>query len=396
MTRSLTLDPARLARIRDWQRRDTDPHGPRRYLGSSVLLMRHGEEAFFHAEGEARKGEPWRRDTIARIFSMTKPMTSLVAMQLVEAGAFHLAAPVSRFLPGWESMRTLAGEPCAPPTLHQLLTHTSGLSYSFNPGPLGPIYARAGVEFTPDGDLREMCERAAAQPLAFRPGSRWEYSIGIDVVGAVIETVTGERLDRVMRERVFKPLGMADTAFAVPDAKADRLADCFTLAPGDPLAPYDTGARSAFREGRVTLHSGGGGLVSTADDVARFAASLAGRGPRLVSPSTLAFMRANHLSGDIAAMGTDTFAEMPMHGVGFGIGGATVLDPARMGVPGSAGDFGWGGMASTYFWCDPVHAIECVFLTQLVPSSAYPNRVELKALVHGALVHGALVQGAPG
>ena len=398
---ALTLDPAHLERIRAWQRRDVGT----RYRGSAVLLVQNGDEAFFHAQGEARNGVPWARDTIVRIYSMTKPMVSLVAMQLVEEGAFHLDAPVSRFLPGWEAMRTLAGEPVPAPTLHQLLTHTSGLSYAFNPGPLGPVYGRAGVDFGPGGgkagdgvgegaavgatdrggDLAAMCARLAAQPLAFRPGTAGEYSVGIDVVGRVIEVVTGKRLDAVMTARVFEPLGLTDTAFHVPDAKLDRLADCFAWTPDDPTAPYDAGADSMFREGRVRLHSGGGGLLSTIDDVARFAACLAGRGERLVSPSTLAFMRANHLPGDIASMGTASFAEMPMRGMGFGIGGACVLDAGRMGVPGSVGDFGWGGMASTYFWCDPVHAIECVFLAQLVPSSAHPNRAELKALVHGSL-----------
>lgn len=388
MPASLQLDPARFDRIRAWQARDVGT----RYLGSAVLLAQGGEERFFHAAGEARAGTAWARDTIVRIYSMTKPMTSMVAMQLVEEGAFHLDAPVSRFLPGWEGMRTVAGEPCATPTLHQLLTHTSGLSYAFNPGPLGPIYERAGVDFAPDHgpgrDLAATCERAAAQPLAFPPGVAWEYSVGIDVVGRVVEVVTGEPLDRAMAARVFEPLGMADTGFAVPDGKLDRLADCFARTPTDPMAPYDAGEDSMFSEGRVTCLSGGGGLTSTIDDVARFAAALAGRTPphtRLVSPSTLLFMRANHLPGDIASMGTDTFAQMPMRGMGFGIGGACVLDPAAMGVPGSVGDFGWGGMASTYFWCDPVQDIECVFLTQLVPSSAHPNRAELKALVHGAL-----------
>ena len=389
-----SLDPARLERIRDWQARDVAPGA--RYLGSSVLLVQGGREAFFHAVGDAREGVGWSRETIVRVFSMTKPVTSLVAMMLVEEGAFHLDAPVSRFLPGWDDMRTLAGEPCATPSLHQLLTHTSGLSYSFNPGPLGPVYQRARVEFTPGGDLEEMTARAAAQPLAFQPGSRWEYSIGIDVIGRVIEVVTGERLDRAMRARVFEPLGMAETGFEVADERLERFADCFTATPGDRLAPYDAAETSVYRQGRVTLHSGGGGLVSTIDDVARFAACLTGRGERLVSPSTLRFMRANHLpmnarGGDIASMGAESFAEMPMRGMGFGIGGAVVLDPAAMGVPGSAdplkgGDFGWGGMASTYFWCDPVQELECVFLTQLVPSSSYPNRAELKALVHGALM----------
>ena len=284
-------------------------------------------------------------------------------------------------------MRLLDGTPCATPTLRELLLHTSGLTYSFNPGETAELYGREGIDFAPEGpeDLAETVDRVATLPLAFRPGTSWLYSIGIDVIGRVLEIVHGRPLDAILHDDILAPLGMEDTYFALPEAKRGRLADCHVL-DGETRRVLDSGAQSAWAEGRVRRLSGGGGLVSTIDDVRRFAAFLAGWSEeRLVSPATLRFMRLNHLGTDVGSLGTASFAEMPMRGVGFGLGGAVVLDPALMGVPGSVGDFAWGGMASTYFWCDPVHGFNCVFLTQLVPSSAYPQRAELKALVHGAL-----------
>ena len=282
-------------------------------------------------------------------------------------------------------------EPAASPTLHQLLTHTSGMTYGFNPGLAAQIYAAEKIDFGPRvGALSDMCDRAAAQPLAFQPGTRWEYSVGIDIIGRVIEVITGKTLEQVFHEWVFAPLGMADTFFAVPQDKLGRFADCYTKTEEEPLALLDAAESSAFRQGQVSCHSGGGGLCSTLDDYFRFGEMIrqggALDGVRLLGPRTLAFMRRNHMPGDIASMGAETFSEMPMSGMGFGIGGGVVLDPALARSPGSVGDFGWGGMASTYFWTDPVEELTAVFFTQLVPSSSYPSRAELKALVHGALI----------
>ncbi|MDQ2091850.1 serine hydrolase domain-containing protein [Marimonas arenosa] len=394
----LGFDPERLTRIDDWMVRNREGG---RYHGSSLLVLRGGEEVHASFDGmmSVNRGLPFQRDTIVRIYSMTKIVTSVVLGMLVERGLVHLEAPVSAFLPSFgEARRLVPGaerddqtEPCAVPSLAQLLTHSSGLTYSFNPGLAARIYEREKVDFGPRmGVLADMCDRAAAQPLAFRPGTKWEYSIGIDVIGRVIEVITGQPLDRVFREMVFDPLGMVDTAFSVPASKVGRFADCYQKTDEDPRALLDPGDDSSFSEARVTMFSGGGGLCSTLDDYARFGEMLRRGGElggeRLLSPSTLAFMRRNFLSGDIASMGAESFMEMPMAGMGFGIGGAVLLDPALARMPGSVGDFGWGGMASTYFWTDPVKDLTVVFLTQLVPSSSYPSRVELKALVHGALI----------
>lgn len=392
------MDPARLARIADWM---ASYRERRRYAGSSVLIRRRGEEAYFAADGHRsiEKNLAYERDTITRIYSMTKIVTSVVVGQLLERGELYLDTPVSAFIPAFKDMRALVPgatsgdqlEPAPVPTLHQLLTHTSGMTYSFNPGLAAQLYAEEKVDFGPRvRSLASMCDKAAAMPLSFQPGTRWEYSVGIDIIGRVLEVVTGQSLDRVFAERIFEPLGMKDTFFGVPEDRIDRYADCYTLTEENSLKRLDAAEDSAFLARNVTCFSGGGGLCSTIDDYMAFGEMIRNGGlhgkARLIGPRTLAFMRRNQLSGDIASMGAETFSEMPMTGMGFGIGGGVVLDPGRARSPGSVGDFGWGGMASTYFWTDPVEDMSVVFFTQLVPSSSYPSRAELKALVHGALV----------
>ncbi|WP_171176547.1 serine hydrolase [Ruegeria sp. HKCCD8929] len=402
------FDRSRLDRIGTWMQRYVDE---RKYPGSSVLVMRGGEEVYFNACGlrSVEKDLPFARDTLVRIYSMTKPITSVAVMMLAERGLFHLDAPVSDFIPGFKDMQALAPgaerldqvESAPTPTLHQLLTHTGGLSYPFNPGVLAQEMDAQDLLFKPNqGVLADMVDLVARLPLAFQPGIRWEYSVGIDILGRVIEVVTGKSLGDFFAEEIFAPLGMTETAFAVPDGAGDRFASLYTPLAGDAMA------LNAARSGGETLrlvdqadhspfegaqmHSGGGGLVGTIDDYARFAEMLRRGGEvdghRLLGPRTLEFMMRNHLPGDIASMGPQSFAEQPMEGMGFGLGGAVVLDPARARCPGSMGDFSWGGMASTFFWLDRVQDLTVIFFTQLSPSSSYPSRAELKALIHAALV----------
>ncbi|APX11469.1 serine hydrolase domain-containing protein [Tateyamaria omphalii] len=401
---SLTLDPARLSRIQTWADRYT---AAGKFAGLTVQIRQHGSEVLFVRSGVRGldSGAPFDRETLARIYSMTKPITSLILMMLAEEGRLHLDAPLSRFLPGFENMRALRPDgsdiahtdPCPTPTLHQVLTHRSGLSYPFNPGVVPKAMEELDLLFKPTaGTLAEQCDLLATLPLAFAPGQRWEYSVGIDVIGRVIEVVTGDTLDQVFRKRVLGPLGMVDTGFAVPDGALDRFASLYTPLPGDAmdlnaqaaddpaLRLFDDADGSPFRH--TTCFSGGGGLVGSIDDYMTFAECLRLRGQGLISPSTADFMMSNHLPGDIASLGPASFAEQPMEGMGFGIGGAVVIDPARSRVPSSVGDFSWGGMASTFFWVDRVHDISTVLFTQLSPSSSYPARAELKALVHGALM----------
>lgn len=410
MTRQTTgvLDPNRLARIGDWMQSYVDAA---KYAGASVLIHYGAAEAYYHDAGQRNlaAGLPFARDTVARIYSMTKPVTSVALMMLVERGLLHLDCPISDILPGFSQMHALVPgaarldqtQPCATPTLHQLLTHTAGFSYPFNPGILAQQMDRHDLLFRPgDGVLKDMVAQVAALPLAFAPGSRWEYSVSIDLIGRVIEVVSGQSLAAFFQDQIFDPLGMTQTGFSVPAGAGDRFASLYTPLAGGAFALNERSqggptlrlvdeAGSSPYHG-ASMYSGGGGLVSTIDDFMRFALMLRGGGAldgaRLVSPSTMAFMRRNHLPGDIASMGVTSFAEQPMDGMGFGLGGAVVLDPARAGVPGSIGDFSWGGMASTFFWLDPLHDLTAVFFTQLSPSSSYPSRSQLKALVHGALL----------
>jgi CubicO group peptidase (beta-lactamase class C family) len=402
------LDPDRLQRIAPWM----DSYvAARKFPGSSMLLARGGREVFHYTTGhrDVENQLPFTRDTIARIYSMTKPITSVAVMMLAERGLFHLDAPVSEFIPAFAAMRALVPgaanidqtEPCATPTLHQLLTHTAGLSYMFNPGLLGQAMTEQKAEFRPDrGPLEGMADLVASLPLAFHPGSRWEYSVAIDILGRVVEVVSGQTLAEFFQENIFDPLGMKETGFSVPKRAIDRFASLYTPLAGNEMAINsqeksdetlrlaDQAAGSAYLN--ASTYSGGSGLVGSIDDYMRFIEMLrcggARKGHRLLSPKTLDFMMRNHLPGDIASMGPTSFAEQPMTGMGFGLGGSVILDPARTRAAGSVGDFSWGGMGSTYFWIDRKHDLSAVFFTQLSPSSSYPARPQLKALVHGALI----------
>jgi CubicO group peptidase (beta-lactamase class C family) len=401
------MSSARLELIGQWMDRYVQQ---RKYPGSSVLVARGGKEVFHHATGkrDIERDLPFQRDTIARIYSMTKPVTSVAVMMLAEKGLFHLDAPVSEFIPAFSDMSCLAPDasdisqvhPCATPTLHHLLTHTSGLSYPFNPGVLPRAMEADDLMFKPNqGSLEEMANQVAALPLAFAPGRRWEYSVAIDILGRVVEVVSGKSLASFFEEEILTPLGMTETAFSVPAGAQDRFAALYTPLAGDAMAlnaaekgaetlrSVDDPQNSAFLN--ATMHSGGGGLVGTIDDYMKFTEMLrrgGELGERILSSNTLAFMRRNHLKGDIASMGPASFAEQPMEGMGCGLGGSVVLEPGRTRVPGSVGDFSWGGMASTFFWTDPVLDLSVVFFTQLSPSSSYPSRAELKALIHAAVM----------
>jgi CubicO group peptidase (beta-lactamase class C family) len=278
--------------------------------------------------------------------------------------------------------------------LWHLLTHTSGLTYGFlYAHPVDELYRRAGFEWgTPAGaDLDAVCERLAGLPLLFQPGREWNYSMSSDVLGRVVEVISGQPLDAFLREQIFQPLGMADTGFSVPAGEQHRLAALYTPAPGDGTATRIDALGAAALSPPACL-SGGGGLVSTLADYHRFTQMLLNEGEldgvRLLGSRTVEYLACNHLPGDVdlSTFGRPLFAETAFVGVGFGLGVAVVLDPVRAKVPGSAGEFHWGGAASTAFWVDPVEEITAIFLTQLLPSSTYPLRSQLRQLVYQALV----------
>ena len=396
------FDPDRLARIDRHFARYVDD---RKLPGWQVAVARQGHIAHFanHGHRDVEAGLPVTDDTIWRIASMTKPITSVAAMLLVEEGAFELKDPVARFIPSFGSTRVYRGgsalkpetEPVTDPMLvWHLLTHTSGLTYGFHhTHPVDAMYRAAGFELgTPPGMDTEACVDAiAALPLVFQPGAEWNYGVSTDVLGRLVEVVSGQRLDDFFRERIFEPLGMVDTAFTVPEEEADRLAGLYVNNPADGTALRFDGLAPAATEPPPFL-SGGGGLVSTISDYLRFCHYLqkgtTPGGSRILGPRTLAYMARNHLPGgaDLMAFGRPLFSETTFEGVGFGLGFSVTDDPAANKVIGSVGDFGWGGAFSTFFWIDPVEEMSVVFMTSLLPSNTHPIRSEIKTLVHQALV----------
>ncbi len=372
---------------------------------AQVLVARGGEIAHFSSLGPARDGSAKAIDegSLFRIASMTKPVTSIAFMMLVEECKVALDTPVAAVLPEFANLGVYNGggagvpfltTPCARPMLMvDLLRHTSGLTYSFqNRSNIDAAHRELKLENWHGAyDLDAMVAALGKLPLEFSPGEAWNYSVSTDVLGAVVQRVSGQRLDEFFASRIFKPLQMNDTFFAVPADKIDRLTDCWTFVPGKGRVLYDRGGESAWSRQPVQL-SGGGGLVSTALDYHRFCRMLLNggelEGVRIVSRKTLELMTMNHLpgNGDLATMSRSLFSEATNAGVGFGLGFAVNLNPAPNLMPGSVGEFYWGGMFSTAFFVDPVEEVTMVFMTQLSPSSTYPIRRELKTLIYSALV----------
>ncbi len=398
------FDADRLARIdRHFARYVDDGRLP----GWLVLVSRDGRIAHLSTYGrrDMEADLPVELDTRFRIYSMTKPITSVAAMMLFEEGAFQLKDPVSRFIPSFADARVYRGGTALaatqvtvpvtePVRVWHLLTHTAGLTYGFHHAhPVDEMYRNAGFEWTtPEGmDLAECCDTWAGIPLLFEPGSEWNYSVATDVLGRVVEVVSGQSLDRFFSERILGPLGMTDTAFWIGEDSVKDLAALYVPEPGSRRAlRYDPLGEVALRPPKALL--GGHGLISTAADYHRFTRMLLGGGEldgtRLLGTRTLRYMTRNHLPGgaDLEAFGRPLFAETTFEGVGFGLGFSVVLDPVANKVPSSPGEFAWGGAASTAFWVDPVERITALFLTQLLPSAAHPIRPELRQLVYQALV----------
>ncbi len=399
---ALGVDPERLARIDTHLRRYVDEG---RLAGWHVHIARRGRTVHSSVYGarDLEAGLPVEQDTLWRIYSMTKPVTSVVAMQLYEQGRLRLNDEVSRYIPEFADMRVLVGgnvdQPKTVPAIEpirlwHLLTHTAGLTYAFTRSSvLDDLYRarRADPLEDPDTDLAQMCERWAAAPLLFEPGSAWNYSVATDVLGRVIEVVTGQTLEEVFTQQVFGPLGMTQTRWWVDGDDAARLAALYVPHPATGQAlRYDVMGAHALRPPK--LLSGGGGLISTAADYARFTGMLVGGGQldgvRLLGPRTLAYMTRNHLpgGGTLTTLGRGQFAETTYDGVGFGLGVSVSVDPVATKVTTTPGEFAWGGLASTAFWVDPVEQLTAHFYTQLVPSATYPIRTELRQLVYAALL----------
>jgi CubicO group peptidase (beta-lactamase class C family) len=399
------LDPARLARLDRHFARYVDD---RRLPGWLVTISRHGKLAYVSSYGmrDTDAAAPVEPDTIWRIYSMTKPITSVAAMILYEEGAFELTDPVSKYIPSFGAARVYTGgsdlrpvtEPVTEPVrIWHLLTHTAGLTYGFHrTHPVDGLYRARGFEWgTPrKNSLAECCDIWAGMPLLFQPGTEWNYSVATDVLGRVIEVASGASLDEFLHDRIFAPLGMIDTGFWLAEQERERLAALYTVGPGRLATRLET--LGAVPRRRPTFLGGGGGLTSTAADYHRFTQMLlatpgspAGQldGVTVLSPRTVAYMTRNHLpsGADLEAFGRPIFAETPFRGVGFGLGFAVTLDAVPGRTLGSEGEFSWGGAASTAFLVDPASGLTVSFFTQLLPSSAHPIRSQLRQLVYQAL-----------
>ncbi len=397
--RQAGFDEARLGRITDHLRQHYVDPG--KIAGCQVAVARHGHVAY-HASLGARdleRGLPMADDTIFRIYSMTKPITSIALMQLYERGMFQLNDPVHRVIPAWRDQEVYVGgtgerietrPPDTPMTFRHVLGHTAGLSYGATNHPVDQRYRAEGVHREQGETLQTFVDKLARVPLHYTPGERWMYSYATDVCGHLVEALSGMPLDRYFEEHIFAPLGMKDTAFSVVSGKVERFAANYERGPDKTLKLLDDPQGSPYRV-HPTFFSGGGGLTGTTADYLRFCEMLRRGGEldgeRILGPRTLRLMTRNHLAGgqDLTQMAEGAFSETAYEGVGFGLGFAMTLSEVGAGTLG-AGDFYWGGAASTIFWVDPVEDLSAVFMTQLMPSATFNFRGQLKNIVYSAIV----------
>lgn len=377
---------------------------PGKIPGCQVLVSRHGIPAYFESMGlmDRERGKAMRDDTIFRIYSMTKPITSVALMMLWEEGRFQLTDPIHRFIPSWRDQRVwqegvgdemVTRPPLAASTMQHILSHTAGLTYGgLLPGletPVDEAYQGLGVARGQGETLREFADKLGRVPLLYDPGQRWCYSLATDVCGALVEIISGQPFETFLQERILQPLGMVDTGFRVADEQVDRFAACYMRLPDKRLILEDDPETSHYRHKR-NFFSGGGGLVGTTTDYMAFCEMLRQGGQyngyQLLGRRTLELMTANHLLGgqSLAQMALGAFSETANEGVGFGLGFASTLDEVASASVG-AGDFYWGGRASTIFWVDPEEDLQVIFMTQLIPSSTFNFRGQLKNIVYGAL-----------
>ncbi len=370
---------------------------------TQLVVARDGKPVYYDARGRMGEGRPdLRDDAIFRIASMTKPITSIAFMQLVEKCQVALDDPVTKVLPEFAKLRIYGGGgggiPFAPgtpaPTMRfvDLLTHMSGLTYGLqNRSNIDAVYRDHNLDFARSRHTSDEYIRILADlPLEFASGQGWNYSVATDVLGVCVERLSGMRLGDYLQQNLFGPLGMIDTSFGVAGGQAERLVDAYQYIPGKPPKMIDAGVASALNQ-PGNFDSGGGGLCGTIADYHRFTAMLLNGGEldgvRILSPKTLRLMRTNHLPGgvDLTEMSSSLFSESNNAGTGFGLGFATVIDPAKTLMPCSFGEFYWGGAYSTAFFVDPLEGITMVFMTQVYPSSTYPIRRQLKTLIYSAL-----------
>ncbi len=397
------VSPARLGRISTLMQRYIDDG---KLAGIIATVARRGQTAYLEKFGmmDIEANKPMQFDAIFRIASMTKPITSAAIMTLYEEGHFHLNTPIAEFIPGFKEPRVCVGADrdegyywtdCNRPiTFRHLFTHTAGLSYGWNAeDPVDREYQKAQKESGIDPDkatVKDLVESLTTLPLAFQPGTKWRYSYAIDVLGHIVEIISGKPLDVFLKERLFEPLGMVDTDFYVPENKIDRLCALY----GHPdNAPTLQRIESPFHGNvlqKPAFLSGGGGLFSTIRDYARFAQMLVNGGEldgaRILSPTTVALYSINHMPKAALPYGFAEGEDLYHWGYGYSLGTRVLMDVSKTGLPGSVGEFGWDGAFSTYFWVDPKEALYGLLMVQHQPNAYYPIAPQFKQLTYQALV----------
>ena len=399
---SVGMSAERLERIGVRMRRFIDDG---KIPGTVTLIARRGKVVHFEANGrrDVERDLPMQKDTIFRLYSQTKPVTGAAVMMLFEEGHFLLSDPISKYLPEYSDMRVhVEGlEPSEYPpaatqiTIHHLLTHTSGLTYGFFPTPVGQMYEEAGMSRTAGTiqGLAAWSNRLAELPLVAEPGTQWNYSVGMDVLGRLVEVVSGKRFGDFLQERIFDPLEMIDTGFHVPARKIERFAANYSPSPTGGITLTDDPRASPYSR-PPDIEMGGGGLVGTVGDYLRFAQMLANKGElggkRILGRKTVEFMTSDHLTPDLPDEPlTSLFGFLGggrAWGVGFGITGSVVTNSATSGIPASIGTYSWGGAATTHFWVDHTEELVGMVHTQLVPDGTYPLRELMQILTYQAIV----------
>jgi CubicO group peptidase (beta-lactamase class C family) len=397
--RAAGFDPARLERITSHL--NANYIVPGKIPGCQVLVARHGQSAYFRSLGlmDRERQKPMADDTIFRIYSMSKPITSVALMTLYEQGHFQLNDPVHRFIPEWRDQKVwVSGDvdamelkaPAAPMTMRHVLSHTAGLTYGATNHPVDKAYRRHGVNRDRSETLHTFIEKLALAPLRYQPGQSWMYSFATDVCGYLVEAISGKPFDQYLQETIFDPLGMRDTSFSVRPEKLPRFAANYQRQPDKSLKLIDDPERSTYLSNPSFL-SGGGGLTSTTADYLRFCEMLRRGGEldgaRILGPRTIDLMTRNHLAAgkDLTQMAIGAFSETAYEGVGFGLGFAMTLDEVDAGSLGE-GDYYWGGAASTIFWVDPLEDLVAIFMTQLMPSATFNFRGQLKNIIYSSIV----------
>ena len=397
---SVGLDGKVMGNIRDYLKEQYVEPG--KYVGTLTLVARKGEIAYLDALGfmDRENKKAMQEDAIFSVYSMSKPITSIALMQLYEKSLFRLDDPIHWHIPSWRNLRVyesglypnfLTSRPKRHMTIRDLLSHMSGLTYDFMLRTnVDAAYRKTKLQAT--GDLQAMIDTLAQLPLEFSPGDQWNYSVSTDVCGYLVEHFSGMKLDKYFQKHIFDPLGMEDTGFSCAKEKVDRLASLYEQHPKKGPVLVDPGGAKTARVKKRKMLSGGGGLLSTMSDYYRFCSMLLNQGEldgtRIIGRKTLAMMASNHLpdNKDLTEMSQSAFSETTYQGVGFGLGFSVILDPVKTQSLTDIGEYGWGGAASTVFWVNPKEEMVVIFLTQLLPSSTYQVRRELRSLVYSSLM----------